>query len=439
MGLASCIAMLGDGTLPASFDGLKSQIPLDWIRSSLSNNDVVTVRRRKLLNEQVIWLLIGMSLYRDRSIVELVDGLDLVVPGPDGKKQFVAKAAITPARDRVGVEPLKELFEATAEHWALASVERLAWRGLKIFGIDGTTLRVPDSEANRKEFELYSKSAYPLVRVAALMALRSRLVAGCSFSGGRTSESTLAYELIPSIPDQSLTVFDRYFHNYKLWNKISGAGKDRHWLVRARDDFSKWTVIKRFGPGDELVEIRPSATTRRQHPEVPEVIRGRVIRYRRPGYRTRILITSLLDLEKYPASEIAELYHERWEQELGYREIKTETLEGYETIRSQSPERVRQELWGLLIAYNLVRREMEVAAVAWKIPPNRISFRATLALMRDLFYWAAVASPGKLPKMLHKMRLDLRHFVLPPRRKRSYPRHVKARQHKYASNVGHPA
>lgn len=439
MGLSSCLVTLGDGTLPASFEGLRSQIPLDWIKSSLANNGVATLRRRKLPTEQVIWLLIGMGLYRDRSIVELVDRLDLVVPGPDGEKQSIVKAAITPARDRVGVEPLKELFEVTADQWALASAERLAWRGLKVFGIDGTTLRVPDSAENRKEFELYSKSAYPIVRVAALMALRSRLIAGCSFSGCRTSETTLAYELLPSIPNRSVTVFDRYFHNYALWEKISRVGQERHWLVRGRDDLKKWTVIKRFGRGDDLVEIRPSVITRRRHPELPEVIHARVIRYRRPGYRTRILITSLLDAEKYPAEEIAGLYHERWEQELGYREIKTETLEGCETIRSQSPERVRQELWGVLIAYNLVRREIEIAATELKIPPNRISFRATLALMRDLFFWAEVASPGKLPKMLLKMRLDLRHFILPPRRNRSYPRHVKTPQRKYAHNAGHPA
>lgn len=439
MGLASCLAALGDGTLPESFEGLKSRLPVAWIGSSLANSGIATLRKRKLPSEQVIWLLIGMGLYRDRPIVELVDRLDLVLPGPAGEKRFIAKSAITPARDRVGAQPLQELFQTTAVHWALASSERLAWRGLKVLGMDGTTLRVPDSSENRHEFELFARSSYPVVRIITLMALRSRLILECSFSGCRTSELALAYKVISAIPDKSVTVFDRYFYNYKLWNTITGSGVERHWVVRARNDLQNWKVIKCLGKGDELVEIRPSRSSRSNNPELPEVIVARVIRSRRAGYKTRTLITSLTDAEKYPAAEIAGLYQERWEQELGYRELKAETLEGHEAIRSQSPERIRQEIWGLLIAYNLVRQEMESAAQELKVSPLRISFRVTLALMRDFFFWAEVASPGKLPKMFRKMRLDLRQIVLPERRSRSYPRHVKTPQRKYGSNVTHPS
>jgi hypothetical protein len=161
----------------------------------------------------------------------------------------------------------------------------------------------------------------------------------------------------------------------------------------------------------------------------------RIIRYRRAGFKTRILITSLLDPKLYPAKEIAELYHERWEIEIAYDEIKSQTLENKTTLRSQSPERVRQEVYGLLIGYNLVRREMEGMAQKLKLPANRISFQATLLMMRDLFYWAEVAKPGKLPAMLAEMRLKLERFVLPERRRRSYLRVVKIRVSKYPVKV----
>ncbi len=439
MGFASSLVSLSDGTLPASFEGLKSQIPLDWIQSCLADNGIATLRKRKLPVERMIWLVIGMGLYRNRSIPEIVSRLDLVVAGRDGKKRLVSKSAITPARDRLGSEPLRDLFCATAEHWGLPSADRHAWRGLKIFGIDGTAMRVPDSPENRKTFGLFAGSAYPVIRLAALMALRSRLILDCSFSGCRTSENTLAHELLSSIPDHSLTIMDRYYHNYSLWQKVRLSGQHRHWLVRAREDLRCWTVVERFRSGDELVEICPSEATLRKHPGLHKVILARAIRYRRAGFRTRTLLTSLLDPKKYPASEIAELYHERWELEIGYGEIKTVTLEGKETIRSKTPERVRQELWGLLIAYNLVRREIDAAAEELKLAPNRISFSATLRLMRDLFFWAEVASPGKLPKMVQEMRVDLRQFILPPRRARSYPRHVKSPQRHYGVNVGHSA
>lgn len=439
MNLTSSLLSLSDGSLPESFDGLKSQLPLDWIRSCLSNHGIATLRRRKLPVDQVVWMVIGMALYRNRSIPEIVDRLDLVLPDADGNKQTVAEGAITPARDKVGAQPLRDLFQATSDHWGLESAENLSWRGLKVLGMDGVMLRVPDSLENRKEFGLQNGSSYPLIRLVTLMALRSRLMLNCAFSGCRTSELMLAKELLPSIPDSSLTIADRYYHCYWIWNAIRDEPKNRHWLVRARDDYRVWKVIKKFGPGDELAELRIRDDYRRDHPEMPEAIRVRVIRYRRAGFKTRILLTSLLDPILFPAKELANLYHERWELEIGYNEIKTTMLEQREAIRSRTPERVRQEIWGLLTAYNLIRREIEIAAGQLKVAPSRISFSMALRLARDLFWWAEVASPAKWPKMYEEMRFDLRRFVLPERRARSCPRHVKRPQRKYPGNVGHPA
>lgn len=431
MSLASSLAALSDGSLPATFDGLRTHLPLEWIKACLEEPGVAKLRRRKFPVENVVWLIVGMALFRNRSISEIVERLDLVMPGKDGERQDIAKGSIPPARDRLGVEPLRSLFEATAKRWAEESVKRYPWRGLTLLGIDGTTLRVPDSAENRRAFEAHSGSNYPMVRLAMLMGLRSRVALDCSFAGCRTGESTLAKELLVSIPDNSLTILDRYFHNYAIWHAIRTSGENRHWLVRAREDLRVWKTIERFGPGDKLVEITVRQSTRSKHPELPETLRLRVIHYRRAGFKTRTLVTSLLDPNLYPAREVAELYHERWELELAYDEIKTQTLERREAIRSQSPDRVRQEILGLMIAYNLVRREMEGMALKLKLPANRISFQATLMMMRDLFYWAEVASPGKLPLMFREMRLKLETFVLPPRRQRRYPRVTKMRVAKY--------
>lgn len=431
MGLSSSLVALGEGSLPASFDGLRSHLPLEWIRSCLEKHGVATVRKRKLTVENVVWLIVGMALFRNRSIPEIIERLDLVLPDDEGKRQSVAKAAVPPARDRLGVEPLSELFEVTARRWADESAEQYRWRGLTLFGIDGTTLRTPDSDENRRCFESHAGSGYPAVRLVTLIGLRNRIALDCAFDGWRASETTLAEQLLCSVPDNSLTVMDRYYHNYSIWNAMQSTGENRHWLIRGRDDLRVWKTIERYGPGDELAEIEVSKQTRANHPELPRTLRIRVIRYRRPGFKTRTLITSLLDPKLYPAKEIAELYHERWEIELAYDEIKTQTLENSLTLRSQSPDRIRQEVLGLLIAYNLVRREMAGMAEKLNLRPNRISFQATLMMMRDLFFWAEVASPGKLPAMLAEMRLKLEAFVLPERRNRSYPRITKMRVSKY--------
>lgn len=444
MGLASALVHLGDGTLPESFEGLKSKVDIAWIETALAAGDAATVRNRKISGEQVVWLAVGMGIYRDRPIAELVQRLDLVLPDANGKRQSVSPAAIPQARDRVGSEPLRALFETTARHWALSSAERHRWRGLMVLGADGMTLRVPDSEENREAFGLPGSGSrrsagYPQIRAVGLMVLRSHLLLDFDFAGCKVGEITLASGMLPRIPEQSLTVLDRNFINYPLLHQIKMGGEQRHWLVRARKN-SKWRVIERRSRVDELVEIEFSKQSRREHPELPKTFQARAVRYQRKGFKPQVVLTSLLDPKKYPAAEIAELYHERWELEIGYDEIKTHTLEREEAMRSKSAERVAQEVWGLAVAYNLVRHEMEAVAEDCGVAPRRISFRGSLRLIRDLFLWAEVASPGKLPKMIRDMRVEMRSLILPPRRsERRYPRHVKIKMSSYARNDGHPA
>jgi hypothetical protein len=134
----------------------------------------------------------------------------------------------------------------------------------------------------------------------------------------------------------------------------------------------------------------------------------------------------MLDQKAFPAREIVGLYHERWELELGYDELKTEMLDRLETIRSRTIKGVEQELWGILLAYNLVRLEMERTADDLGVEPTRISFVAALRIVCDTWSWCAIASPGALPARLRTMRELFTRLVLPDRRRsRRYPRAVK--------------
>jgi hypothetical protein len=171
--------------------------------------------------------------------------------------------------------------------------------------------------------------------------------------------------------------------------------------------------------------------TRRAHPELPESLQVRAIRSQRRGFRPQTLLTSLLDPARYSASEIIELYHERWELELGFDAIKTHTLEREETLRSRAPERVRQEVWGLAIAYNLVRLHMQEVAQRVGVSPWRISFRHALLLLRGFWLTAWVTAPGNLPRRLDGLHQELALLVLPPRRPRRYPRAVKIKMSSY--------
>lgn len=423
------------GRTPEGFSDFRRNIDPAWIEEALEATGTATVRRRRLPAEMVIWLVIGMALLRDRCIAEVVDSLDLALPGSRGPS--VAPSAIVQARARLGVDPLWWLFERTATAWAHASANRHRWRGLALYGADGTTLRAADSPTNREYFGAHSAgskrgdSAYPLVRVVALMALRSHLLAAAIFGPYRTAETDYAGDLWESLPDNSLTIVDRGFLGAPTLVPLAAAGTERHWLTRAKST-TRWREIRRLGRGDTLVELEVSRDARKSNPSLPPTFQARAIHYQRPGFAAQTLLTSMLDPDRFPAAEIVGLYHERWELELGYDEIKTEMLDCEESLRSRSPDATCQELWGLLIAYNLVRVEMERIAAEAGVEPVRISFVAALLRCTDEWLFSASASPGAIPRHLLALRADLRRFILPPRRPgRSYPRAVKLKMSSY--------
>jgi hypothetical protein len=421
--------------VPADFGRFRQHIAARWVHEALAATGTATVRRRRLPAEQVVWLVVGMALMRNESIERVVALLDLALP--TGKGTLVAKSAITQSRERLGAEPLEHLFLATGAEWAKRSAARHQWRGLSLFGIDGSTLRVPDSQENWDAFGghcgngLRDGSAYPTVRVVALMALRSHLLMSLCFSDYLTGESTLAKGWWRELPEDSLVVVDR---NFLIASELSDLEQHgRQWLTRAKST-TRLRRIKRLGPNDDLVEIELNPRTRRSAPEMPQVWQARAIRYHRRGFRPATLLTSLLDPKRYPASELLGLYHERWELEVGYDEIKTHLLAREETIRSRTPDGVRQELWGMALAYNLVRLEMERTADELGVDPTRISFVAALTLIRNawLIWSTPPLAPGRIPDGLLDLRRSLKLLLLPERRPtRSYPRAVKIKLSPY--------
>jgi hypothetical protein len=434
MELGAALLAVGAGERAASFEIFSDTLDPAWIAQALEATGTATIRRRKLPAERAVWLVIGMGLLRDRSIEEVVRHLNLVLPA-HGERQTVTKGAIAQARARLGPQPLAALFAQTAAAWAPASADAYRWRGLAVFGVDGTTLRVPDTADNDRTFgrvptRWESTGGYPLVRVVAVMVLRSHVLAGLAFGPYATSELALAEPLWQQLPDASLTLVDREFATYELFHRLADSARERHWLTRAKKTLH-WEVVQSLGAGDALVELRPSASHRRAHRAVPEVLRVRAVRYHRRGFRPQTLLTSLLDPATYPAAEIVALYHERWEIELGFDEVKTHTLEREEALRSKTPARIAQELWGLAIGYNLVRLAMARVAGRIGVPPPRISFRHALQLVRLCWLTGWLASPGVLPRRLETLDDELALLVLPERRARRYPRAVKIKMSNY--------
>lgn len=421
---------VGQFGVAARLDQLKQHLNPEWIEDALVATGTATVRRRRLPAEQVVWLVVGMGLFRNEPIERVVDLLDLALP--DGRDSLVAKSAITQARQRLRDAPIEYLFNTTAARWATRSAESHRWRGLTVFGMDGTTMRVPDSPENRDAFGGQSagggrgESGYPQVRVVAMMAVRSHILSAFRFADYATGEVTLARELWADVPADSLVIIDRNFLVKGDLYALECTG-NRHWLSRSKVN-TRWSIIEKMGKDDYLVELELHGRG------LPPTYAVRAIHYKRKGHPRSTLLTSLTDPDKFPAKELIALYHERWETELVYDELKTHLLDRQEAIRSRTPDGVRQELWGIALAYNLIRVEMERIAAEAEVPPIRLSFTASLALIRDELgrMGGPRFSPGTVPKRLASMRRYLKRLILPERRtERVYPRAVKIKMSNY--------
>lgn len=415
---------------PERFEQLTQHLKPEWIEEALAWTGTTSVRRRRLPAEQVVWLVIGMGLFRNEPIERVVDMLELA--RPDGEGSLVAKSAIAQARQRLKDEPLEYLFRTTAAEWATRSAQAHTWRGLTLYGLDGTTLRVPDSPENRQAFggqkagSGRGESGYPQVRAVAMMALRSHVLSAFRFADYATGEVSLAREVWEELPEDSLVIIDRNFLVKGDLYALECTGS-RHWLTRSKVN-TRYSVVEKLGKDDELVELELHGKG------LPSTYAVRAIHYQRKGYPRSTLLTSLTDPEKYPAKELVALYHERWEAEIAYDEVKTHLLDRQEAIRSRTPAGVRQELWGIALAYNLVRVEMERIAEEAGVPPTRISFTASLALIRDELgrMGGPRFAPGTIPRRLENMRRYLKRLILPERRpERVYPRAVKIKMSNY--------
>lgn len=425
---------------PNGLARFQASLDLAWVNEALQATGKASTRRRKLPADQAVWLVLGMALLEDRSIEAVVDHLDLVIDGVGS----LAPSAVTQARYRLGAAPIKTLFERVADAWQ-HSPGLGGYRGLSLYGVDGTCLRVPDSDEN---FEHFGKpgsrngsqdAGYPQLRLTALLNLSTRMLSAANFGPYAESEHDLAKALWDKIPHNSLTILDRGLVNYAAFASLVNTDQERHILVRLRKDM-KPRMLEELPDGSWLAELTPSNIAKAQYPELPSSIRGRIVGYQHPGGEPGRLFTTLTDPEAYPAKELITLYHERWEIELAFDELKTHMNERKECLRSKKVEGIEQELWGMLLVYNLVRREMLLAAEHHKLDPRRGSFRNALLWIRTCWLIAWQTKPGNIPKHLGQLRSTLDVLFVPERRrKRRFPRHVKIKMSNYKRNRGNRA
>lgn len=415
--------------VPSDLSRLGELIDPAWIEQTLQATGKASIRRRKLPAEHVVWLVIGLALFRNLPIWHVVRQLNLSL----GDTAPCVHSAAIQGRQRLGDEPLQQLFRQLTQAWAAPhAATRAELHGLALLAVDGVVWSAPDTPANRAELgscaNQHGEGGWPQVRAVCLMDTSSHELLDAQLGGMTQGELTLAAEL--QAPDQSLTVFDRAYFSAAFLLRWQTQGRERHWLMRAKDNL-RHEVLATHAPGDFSIRMPISPRARKLHPELPPCWDARLIEVELGG-ATRRFITSLDNPQRYPAQALAALYRQRWEIELGFREIKQSLQAGELVLRSKQPALVRQEIWGVLIAYALLRRQMRLMAESIKVEPLRMGFHATSIAIIDLLRFAPLESAATLPRRLTLLFEQAHLFVLPPRRQeRTFPRVVKHRAAKY--------
>ena len=362
---------------------LGARYPLGEVRAVLAASGKESERVRALPAEVMTYYVIALGLLMSVSTGEVLRVLreGLAWMGAEDAGKVAGKAAIAQARTRLGVEPLRLLWERTAEPLAEPGSPGAFHRDLRLVALDGTTLDLPDTAANRTHFgkpgASRGESAFPQLRLVGLLETGSHGFFAFAHGACKIAEQALAARVLPSLKRGMLCLADRLFTTYPMWRQAAATGADLLW--RGRENLVL-PVEEPLPDGSYLSTIYPSPKARRHQ---TDGIRLRVIEYRledhpdKPSFR---LLTTLLDPQKDPAHDLAALYPERWEIEGAFDELKTHLRGGRVVLRSKTPDLVEQELYGLMLAHRAVRALMWRAAAGRD--PDRLSFTHTVRVVR---------------------------------------------------------
>ncbi len=404
--MARTVAGLPEGSRITDYISLgvvAKTFPLATVKSALATAGKGSIRQRDLPAHVVVYYVIALALYMQCSYREvlrcLLEGIQWLL-NPTVRIKVAGKSGISQARTRLGVEPLRQLHDEVVQPIAVEGTRGAWYHGWHVVSLDGSTLDVADERDNEEAFgrpgATRGKSAYPQIRFVSLVESGTHVLFGSQMGGYSTGEISLAKGVLRWLHHGMLCLADRQFFGFAFWNQARATGAQLLWRIRRN---SRLTCEQRLADGSYLSRIYPSERDRR-HKTNGVVVR--VIEYRLEGvvgaepiYR---LVTSILDPELAPAHELAALYHERWEIETALDELKTHLRGARVVLRSKTPDLVRQEFYGLMMAHFAVRGLMHEAALRADEDPDRLSFiHAVRVIRRKLPIYHAIPPGGQGP------------------------------------------
>lgn len=430
-------------------DILSNPAVLRSVNTSLAAHGKLGGREMPLKSPLVFWLVLMLTLHRHRSIPNT---FGILVEACRGLARGLSRRAVTDgglarARQRLGAAPFQAFFREQA------TAKRREWlHGFRPLALDGVRLNMPDSEKNLERFPRQNsgrgRSAWPQMLGVCLLDIGDRHIVDAAFDNIHGSERALGRQLWQALHENDLLVEDRgFFKKADLWQ----LNEAKMHFVCKMPVKAKVRVLQSNGPGDYLIELRGRRP--RRDGEVPDCNTGRpgetkkfklVVRllvYRLNGTEHRI-VTNVFDREVTP-DVCAKIYHWRWDVELAYDELKTHMMAVHHgkaktVFRSKSPALVEQEFWAMLATYNLIRGLMAEAAQKYSLNPLELSLTDCLAVVEDSLLPIQKANSEDLPRLHRRLLRDMAECQLDrPRRKRIWPRVVKAKMSNFRVKQAH--
>jgi Insertion element 4 transposase N-terminal/Transposase DDE domain len=385
---------------------LTAQFPRARVERVLAATGRESVRERALPAHVMLYYVIALALYADASTQEVlrcvVEGARWL--GDPITTDLPSKSAISQARTRLGDAPVAALYREIVLPIATVGTPGAWYRGWRVMSLDGTTLDVGDTAKNVDAFGrppsargVNATGAFPQVRLVGLLENGTHVLTRMQLGTYRTHERTLAAAALPGLTAEMLCLADRGFLSFALWRAAAATGAALVWRAPATVTLP---ILERYADGSYRSELRWNAATG-ETDRTPQPVR--VITYTLPSGRTAStryrLVTSVLEPARAPAAELAALYHERWEIESAFDELKTHLRGARRVLRSKTPDLVRQEVWGFLLAHFALRALMHEAALG-ALPrardPDALSFTHTLQIARrTLPHVAAIPPSGR--------------------------------------------
>jgi hypothetical protein len=400
------------------------------IRQVLMDTGRVNPRACKLTHEVMMWIVLSMGIFTNlpiRQVFKHARRLRAVTDTP-------CRSALCVARQRLGVEPVQQLYERVVRPLATPTTPGAFYCGLRLVGVDGTLLDVPDTSANDAFFGRPTSGkrgdgAFPQVRKLSLVEVGTHVEFALCTGPYRTGEKTLFPRLLPHLQPGMLLLCDRGFFSYNLWKSVVYRGV--HVLAR----LSKGMVLKRIedlSDGSYLAKIYASSYDRRMDHRGIVV---RVIKYtlndpQRVGHQEEhTLLTDLLDETVYPAWELIPGYHWRWEHELVFDEQKTHQDPPRASkpthLRSETPTGVLQEIYALSLAHFVIRSLMFQAAQRARLDTDCLSFTGCLQILLSRMPECDSRTPQAFEIWYERLLDEMGHERIEPRRNRINPRVIK--------------